>query len=68
MIIAAGGYAWRAGFAPRASLDYKLANAPRLSIVVLPFENLSGDKDQDYFADSMTDDLTTDLSTCTIAS
>jgi TolB-like protein/DNA-binding winged helix-turn-helix (wHTH) protein len=36
--------------------------APRLSIVVLPFENMSGDKDQDYFADGITDDLTTDLS------
>jgi adenylate cyclase len=28
----------------------------------MPFENLSGDKDQDYFADGITDDLTTDLS------
>ena len=35
---------------------------PQLSIVVLPFENMSGDKDQDYFADGITDDLTTDLS------
>ena len=39
-----------------------LANAPRLSIVVLPFENLSHDPDQDYFADGITEDLTTDLS------
>ncbi|HXZ16480.1 MAG TPA: adenylate/guanylate cyclase domain-containing protein, partial [Roseiarcus sp.] len=64
-IVAAGGYAWRAGLAPRfmaASVDDKLANAPRLSIVVMPFENLSGDKEQDYFADGITDDLTTDLS------
>jgi TolB-like protein len=30
-----------------------------LSIVVLPFENMSGDKEQDYFADGITDDLTT---------
>ena len=44
------------------SVDDKLASAPRLSIVVLPFENLSGDKEQDYFADGITDDLTTDLS------
>ena len=29
---------------------------------MLPFENLSGDKEQDYFADGITDDLTTDLS------
>ena len=36
--------------------------APRLSIVVLPFGNLSNDPDQQYFADGITDDLTTDLS------
>jgi TolB-like protein/class 3 adenylate cyclase/cytochrome c-type biogenesis protein CcmH/NrfG len=36
--------------------------APRLSIVVLPFRNLSGDPNQDYFADGITEDLTTDLS------
>ena len=64
-LLAAGAFGWRAGYAPRfmaASVDDKLANAPRLSIVVLPFENLSGDKEQDYFADGITDDLTTDLS------
>jgi adenylate cyclase len=36
--------------------------APRLSIVVLPFTNPSGDPNQDYFADGITEDLTTDLS------
>jgi adenylate cyclase len=36
--------------------------APRLSIVVLPFANLSGDPDQSYFSDGITEDLTTDLS------
>jgi adenylate cyclase len=36
--------------------------APRLSIVVLPFANLSNDPEQQYFADGITDDLTTDLS------
>jgi adenylate cyclase len=35
---------------------------PRLSIVVLPFTNLSNDPEQEYFADGITDDLTTDLS------
>ena len=35
---------------------------PHLSIVVLPFTNLSNDPDEEYFADSITDDLTTDLS------
>jgi adenylate cyclase len=37
-------------------------SAPRLSIVVLPFANLSNDTEQQYFADGITDDLTTDLS------
>src|ERR1700722_1928468 len=31
------------------------------SLVVLPMENLSGDKEQDYFADGMTDDLIANL-------
>jgi len=31
------------------------------SLVVLPLENLSGDKDQEYFADGMTDDLIANL-------
>jgi len=38
------------------------AAAPRLSIVVLPFTNLSSDREQQYFADGITEDLTTDLS------
>ncbi|HEY1884470.1 MAG TPA: hypothetical protein VGG86_00275, partial [Roseiarcus sp.] len=33
-----------------------------LSMVVLPFANLSGDPNQDYFADGITENLTTDLS------
>jgi len=39
-----------------------VATPPQLSIVVLPFENLSADPEQEYFADAITDDLTTDLS------
>ena len=70
VLIAAGWFGWRK-FAPppapapppvAAVADEKLAHAPRLSIVVLPFANLSGDPEQDYFADGLTDDLTTDLS------
>ncbi len=38
------------------------AVAPRLSIVVLPFTNLSDDREQHYFADGITEDLTIDLS------
>ena len=37
------------------------AEAARLSLVVLPFANLSGDASQDYFADGVTENLTTDL-------
>jgi TolB-like protein/DNA-binding winged helix-turn-helix (wHTH) protein len=36
--------------------------APRLSIVVLPCTNLSDDREQQYFADGITEDVTTDLS------
>jgi adenylate cyclase len=48
-----GSYAWNAGHRPAR---------PRLSIVVLPFENLSNDPGQDYLSDGITEDLTTDLS------
>ena len=38
------------------------SSAPRLSIVVLPFGNLGGDPEQEYFVDGVTESLTTDLS------
>jgi TolB-like protein/class 3 adenylate cyclase/tetratricopeptide (TPR) repeat protein len=44
---------------PAASLP---ASAPRLSIVVLPFANIGGDPEQEYFVDGVTESLTTDLS------
>ena len=37
-------------------------SATHLSIVVLPFANMSGDPEQDYFVDGVTESLTTDLS------
>ncbi len=40
----------------------EMPGPPRLSLVVLPFANLSGDPGQDYFADGVTETLTTDLS------
>jgi len=46
-----------------ASLDkmaYPLPDKP--SIAVLPFDNLSGDPEQEYFSEGITDDLITDLS------
>jgi TolB-like protein/class 3 adenylate cyclase len=38
------------------------AEPPHLSIVVLPFANMSGDPEQEYFVDGVTESLTTDLS------
>lgn len=38
------------------------SSAPRLSIVVLPFSNIGGDLEQEYFVDGVTESLTTDLS------
>src|SRR3984893_8229894 len=46
---------------PAASMSQPIV-APRLSIVVLPFTNLSDDREQQHFADGVTEDLTTDLS------
>src|SRR5215472_17203143 len=39
-----------------------LLSPPRLSIVVLPFANIGGDPEQDYFVDGVTESMTTDLS------
>ena len=44
-----------------SSVAAKLPAAARLSIVVLPFGNLSGDPRQEYLADALTDGLTTSL-------
>jgi TolB-like protein/class 3 adenylate cyclase len=64
LLIVIGGGAWWFVSANRtASVATKApAEAARLSIVVLPFANLSGDPEQEYFADAIVDDLTTDLS------
>jgi TolB-like protein/DNA-binding winged helix-turn-helix (wHTH) protein len=64
---------WLAGLAAVAAMAlvtffgwnhrwFSESGAPRLSIVVLPFANLSNDPGQEYFADAVTGDLTTDLS------
>jgi adenylate cyclase len=53
---------------PRTSASIPPAQSPALplpdkpSIAVLPFANLSGDPQQEYFSDGITDDLVTDLS------
>jgi adenylate cyclase len=45
-----------------ASPQQKAAPARRVAICVLPFINLSGDPEQEYFSDGITDDIITDLS------
>src|SRR5712691_4780642 len=53
-------YAVDAGALARPSASSKSRGpAPRLSTVVLPFANQSPDPEQEYFADAITDDLTT---------
>jgi TolB-like protein/Tfp pilus assembly protein PilF len=58
--IAAASAGWFTLRAPAG--DASLPLPGHLSIAVLPFTNMSGDPQQDYFADGMTDDLITDLS------
>ena len=68
VLLAAGGIAWWVWPGSEAELRalpgepaVAMAPAPRLSIVVLPFANLSNDPKQEYFADGITEDLTTDI-------
>lgn len=65
-LVAGAGIAWWQPWAPSvepASLErmaFPLPDKP--SIAVLPFNNMSEDEGQEYFADGITDDLITDLS------
>jgi adenylate cyclase len=62
LIVIAGGGWWLLNANRPASVAAKApAEAARLSIVVLPFANLSGDPGQDYLVDALTDELTTSL-------
>jgi adenylate cyclase len=64
LLLAAGAAAWHFAGAKQSApiASTPSAEAAHLSIVVLPFTNLSGDPSQDYFADGITENLTTDLS------
>jgi adenylate cyclase len=64
LLAAVGAAAWHFVGANRSPpiASAPPAEAAHLSIVVLPFTNLSGDPTQDYFADGITENLTTDLS------
>ena len=70
VLLAVGSYGWWVTQAKAPSPENTLAvqnglspkPLPPLSLVVLPFSNLSNDPEQDFFADGITEDLTTDLS------
>jgi adenylate cyclase len=62
LALAGAAGAWWMGSRLLQSPRADSPEAPRLSIVVLPFRNLSGDPSEDYFADGITEDLTSDLS------
>jgi adenylate cyclase len=61
LIVIAGGAWWFLAANRPAAVATQSAEAARLSIVVLPFANLSGDPGQDYLVDALTDELTTSL-------
>jgi adenylate cyclase len=60
IVITAGAVAWWRPWQLPFNPDLPLPDKP--SIAVLPFTNMSGDPQQEYFADGMTDDLITGLS------
>jgi len=66
VLLVAGTAFWIRPWTAKVDPDGQPANALSLpakpSIAVLPFENMSGDPEQIYFADGMTEDLITDLS------
>jgi TolB-like protein len=63
LIIIAGGAWYLVGANRIANIGLNAPARPaHLSIVVLPFANLSGDPAQDYYADGITENLTTELS------
>jgi TolB-like protein/tetratricopeptide (TPR) repeat protein len=61
-LLAGGGAACLVAIVLGAAYLTRPPPPPRLSLAVLPFRNLGDDASQEYLADAITDDLTTDLS------
>lgn len=62
LTVAGRGYRFAGELRAPGGAQTATSGGPRLSIVVLPFASLSEDREQQYFADGITEDLTTDLS------
>ena len=60
--VAGRGYRFAEELRPGRETQAETSTVPRATIVVLPFTSLSDDREQQYFADGITEDLTTDLS------
>jgi adenylate cyclase len=52
----------RASKPPTTAVSAAPSPTPRVAICVLPFANMSGDQEQEYFSDGITEDIITDLS------
>jgi adenylate cyclase len=67
LLVVSGGMIYTLQYSDQRSMDTVLSDqqansAGKPSVAVLPFVNMSGDPEQEYFSDGMTEDLLTDLS------
>ncbi|HMD31606.1 MAG TPA: tetratricopeptide repeat protein, partial [Candidatus Acidoferrales bacterium] len=65
LVVLAGGYAalrWRQSQSPATTAPAASATAAKPTVAVLPFRNLSGDPQNDYFSDGTTEEIITKLS------